>query len=499
MIRDWTIRQRILASFAVILGLMIAMAIAAYTALGHIRQEAALVETNSLYYATEISAAHSLSYSLTQEYAMVMDATRRQKQLALIRDNTELLRNLIARYETTINTPREREDFDAFKQSEATFMTVRDDIVTGTANRKDQDAVARVDAELDPAFEKSLAAIQVVIDGNKSAEADAIRQITTAVSTAETRVALSFGAALFAALFCGYYLLRAITRPLGKLSTQLEQSGSLVNTSVSDIAATARQQEVMATEVATTTLEIGATSKEISATSKELVRTMNDVSRVADQSAALAGSGQTGLTQMEDTMRQIIAAAGSINAKLAVLNEKAGNIGQVVTTITKVADQTNLLSLNAAIEAEKAGEYGRGFAVVATEIRRLADQTAVATYDIEQMVKEIQSAVSAGVMSMDKFSEEVRRGMQAVEQIGGQLSQIIQQVQALAPRVESVNEGMQAQTTGAEQISEALTQLSSAAQHTVESLRQSSQAIDELQRASKNLSTDVSSFKSKVA
>ena len=134
-------------------------------------------------------------------------------------------------------------------------------------------------------------------------------------------------------------------------------------------------------------------------------------------------------------------AAGSINAKLAVLNEKAGNINQVVTTITKVADQTNLLSLNAAIEAEKAGEYGRGFLVVATEIRRLADQTAVATYDIEQMVKEMQSAVSAGVMGMDKFSEEVRRGMQEVQQVGGQLSQIIQQVQALAPRFEAVNEG----------------------------------------------------------
>ena len=97
----------------------------------------------------------------------------------------------------------------------------------------------------------------------------------------------------------------------------------------------------------------------------------------------------------------------------------------MVTTIAKVADQTNLLSLNAAIEAEKAGEYGRGFSVVATEIRRLADQTAVATYDIEQMVREIQSAVAAGVMGMDKFSEEVRRGMSEVTQVGDQLSQII--------------------------------------------------------------------------
>src|SRR5687768_10090136 len=163
---------------------------------------------------------------------------------------------------------------------------------------------------------------------------------------------------------------------------------------------------------------------------------------------------------MESTMSHVMQAAGSINAKLAVLNEKAGNINQVVTTITKVADQTNLLSLNAAIEAEKAGEYGRGFAVVATEIRRLADQTAVATYDIEQMVKEMQSAVSAGVMGMDKFSEEVRRGVEEVRQVSTQLVQIIQQVQSLTPRFETVNDGMEAQTTSAQQISEALRQLS---------------------------------------
>jgi methyl-accepting chemotaxis protein WspA len=182
-----------------------------------------------------------------------------------------------------------------------------------------------------------------------------------------------------------------------------------------------------------------------------------------------------------------------------VLNEKAGNITQVVTTITKVADHTNLLSLNAAIEAEKAGEYGRGFAVVATEIRRLADQTAVATYDIEQMVKDIQSAVAAGVMGMDKFSDEVRRGMQEVQHVGGQLSQIIHEVQLLAPRVESVNEGMQAQASGAEQISQSLTLLTEAARQTVTSLNQSSVAIGELNQVSSGLRNGVSRFKLQAA
>jgi methyl-accepting chemotaxis protein WspA len=290
-----------------------------------------------------------------------------------------------------------------------------------------------------------------------------------------------------------------MTDELTVLVGQVQKSSNQVGSSVTAIAATAKQQQATASEIAATTTEIGATSKEISATSKELVRTMNEVSTVAEQTATLASSGQAGLSRMEESMPQVMQAAGSINARLAVLNEKAGNINQVVTTIAKVADQTNLLSLNAAIEAEKAGEYGRGFSVVAAEIRRLADQTAVATYDIEQMVKEIQSAISAGVMGMDKFSEEVRRGIQDVQQVGGQLSQIIQQVQALVPRFETVNEGMQAQATGAEQISEALLQLTGAAQQTVESLRQSTSAIDDLNQVSGNLHSSVSRFNLEAA
>jgi methyl-accepting chemotaxis protein WspA len=222
---------------------------------------------------------------------------------------------------------------------------------------------------------------------------------------------------------------------------------------------------------------------------------MNEVSTVADQTARLAAQGQTGLTRMEQTMGNVMAATTSINAKLAILSDKAGNINQVVTTISKVADQTNLLSLNAAIEAEKAGEYGRGFAVVATEIRRLADQTAVATYDIEQMVKEIQTAIAASAMGMDKFSEEVRRGLEDVELVGSQLTEIILQVQAMSPRCEAVNEGMQAQATGAEQITEALAQLSEAAQQTVDSLRRSNQVIDGLNQAAVGMRSGASRFK----
>ena len=282
---------------------------------------------------------------------------------------------------------------------------------------------------------------------------------------------------------------------LGGLVNQVQQSGIQVTSSATEIAATAKQQEATAAEQAATVNEIVATSTEISATSKELVRTMEEVARVAETTAAAASNGQAGLDKMENTMHHVVEASVSIASKLEVLNEKASNINTVVTTITKVADQTNLLSLNAAIEAEKAGEYGQGFAVVATEIRRLADQTAVATWDIGQMVKEMQSAVTAGVMSVEKFSEEVRRSVQEVESVGVQLVQIIEQVQALTPRFESVHEGMQSQSLAADQIKQAMVQLNEAAHQTVDSLRQSNSAIERLNDAAHGLQTGVTRFK----
>ena len=282
---------------------------------------------------------------------------------------------------------------------------------------------------------------------------------------------------------------------LNTLVTQVQESGIQVTSSSTVIAATAKEHEATVTEQAATTNQIMATATQISATSHELANTMHEVADIADKTTVSANDGQDALASMENTMLQMSDATASITSKLAVLSEKAANINTVVTTITKVADQTNLLSLNAAIEAEKAGEYGLGFAVVATEIRRLADQTAVATWDIEQMVKEMQSAVSAGVMGMDKFSEEVTRGVDEVRQIGSQLAQIIEEVQTLTPRFDAVNEGMQSQSHGAQQISDGMVQLNEATQLSVESLRQSNTSIDKLKQAANALQDGISQFR----
>jgi methyl-accepting chemotaxis protein WspA len=287
---------------------------------------------------------------------------------------------------------------------------------------------------------------------------------------------------------------RKMIQDLRSLIGKIQRSSITLLSTATEIAATSRQQEQAVFDYSASTNQAAAAVNEISATSQELLKTMNEVNRVANQTAQMASTGQQGLASMDLTMRQLADSTTSIGSKLSVISERAANINLAVTTITKVADQTNLLSINAAIEAEKAGEYGLGFLVVAREIRRLADMTAVATLDIERMVKEMQYSVSAGVMEMDKFSEQVRKVVGEVGQIGGQLGQIINGAQALHRQFDQVTEGMRVQSQGAEQIREAMTRLSEAANQTSLALREFNKATGSLREAVGGLKDEVSRF-----
>ncbi len=289
--------------------------------------------------------------------------------------------------------------------------------------------------------------------------------------------------------------LRMMTDNLNTLVGQVKQASIKLTSTATELSATSKDQEGAINSFGASTSQIAAAVKEISATGQDLVQTMADVNTVATNTAELAELGRTGLSGMDATMRQLTQSTSTISSKLGAINDKAADITMVVTTITKVSDQTNLLSVNAAIEAEKAGEYGLGFLVVAREIRRLADQTGVATLDIEQMVKEMQTAVSAGVMEMDKFSEQVRKGVDDVAGISAQLAQIIESVQTLTRRFEQVTEGMQSQSQGAHQINDAMLQLTSGARQTIGSLQEFNSATAGLREAISLLKQEIERFK----
>ena len=288
---------------------------------------------------------------------------------------------------------------------------------------------------------------------------------------------------------------QAMSCNLNSLIVKVQQSGIQVTTSATEISASSKQVEAAMTEQAASTNQVVATIREITALSENLARVTETIEIKAQSTAAIASEGQKDLGQMEFTMQQLAQGTDSMSARLGTISEKVNNINAVILTINKVADQTNLLSLNAAIEAEKAGEYGLGFAVVAREIRRLADQTAIATIDIEQIVKEMQSAVSTGVTEMDKFTHDVSHSVANVRSVGSRMTQVIGQVQDLTPQLEMLAQGMNTQSEGAQQINEAMIQLSETSSHTLSSLQEANGAVEQLYGAAQGLHQEVSGFK----
>lgn len=289
--------------------------------------------------------------------------------------------------------------------------------------------------------------------------------------------------------------INGMTGSLQRIVSQVKRSGLELTSTARQLSVASTQQETVVQALEKSTGEAAVASREISVTGKELGEAMADVAEVATDTAAVASAGRNDLAGVGETMAHLETATGEFSERLSVIRQRAEEINVVITTITKVADQTNLLSINAAIEAEKAGEYGHGFLVVAREIRRLADQTAVATLDIERLVEQMQQAVGAGVMQMDRFSAEVKTGVSRVGDISEQFADVIDKVQGLNQRFDQVNEGMQAQTSGAAQITENLVTLSDSSKAATETLAEFRQASGHMVQAIEGLTDTVSRFR----
>ncbi|MBP5975331.1 methyl-accepting chemotaxis protein [Brasilonema sp. CT11] len=288
--------------------------------------------------------------------------------------------------------------------------------------------------------------------------------------------------------------IKYMVQDLNFLIRKTQEFGIQVSSSATGLLATARQQEVVTANQVESTDNVLNSVQEILHLIKKLVHQMDEVASMSDETAEFASHGQSDLVHMEETMQEMENASNNIFTRLQTINQTAKNVTSIVTQITKVADKTNLLSLNAEIEAEKAGEYGRGFAVVASEVRRLANQTAVAAIDIEQMVDQMQLVVSEGMAEMDSFITKVHHGVANISNVSVQLTKIIELVQALSPNFEEVNTAMQNQSESVKTINDLIVELSQGMQQIKNSLQDTYIAIQDLNEMTGTLREQVSRF-----
>ncbi len=286
----------------------------------------------------------------------------------------------------------------------------------------------------------------------------------------------------------------AMTNHLSRLIGKIQESGAQVSASSTEIATSARLQETAAADQAESTKTIGGSARMISATSAELARNARDIAEAVDRTASSAESGRGGLQEMEATIGRVLETAALVSERLDEISRNTLSISATAESVNKISQQANLLSLNAAIEAEKAGASGRGFAVVAREVRRLSDHTSGAVQSVRKVVEGMNAAVHAGVMEMDKFVNEVQTAARVISDIGKRFDGILADVAGLLPRFEAVNTATEDQSRRADEIARAMERLLQLAQGTAQSLKQFQTAADSLSAAAAGMKDELSFF-----
>lgn len=267
-------------------------------------------------------------------------------------------------------------------------------------------------------------------------------------------------------------LSNAVSTMLEALKEQTQEINSTLASAVSQMSSTASQLASSATETSSTITQVGGTVEEVRHIAHKANETTREVIEDSQRMREVSTEGSEASQKAEDSMRVINTEMERVAETIIRLSEQTQNIGEIVEAVNDIADQSNLLSINASIEASKAGEFGKGFAVVAQEMKDLTEQSKVATAKIGSILGEIQQSTGSAVMAAERGGKAVAEGMELAVMAGISIGKLAESVENASTVVEQIGASSKQQLTGMDQLVDAMDNIKSASDQNADGTRQ---------------------------
>ncbi|MEH8017281.1 methyl-accepting chemotaxis protein [Rheinheimera muenzenbergensis] len=538
MLRTITIQKRLLAAFGVLALLLAITGIFSLQSISKVRAQADMVETNllpAISYLGQVESLTAETRAMTLRLLLAIDITQEGKTFERIDTLNKEKTAVSKQYEATIVLAEERTLYKTFADVDAEYTELQG---RALALLKQEELGAAQDLldRMNPLADKMVEQLKQLSAVNQQAAADARKASIATYDTAKFTVISLIIIAIAIAMGIAILISRSVNAPLAQavLSARYIADGDLtqsltvdgndeltelaqalkqmqqklrdaighIASSSSQLASAAEQLNVITDESAKALqlqndeVQQAATAiTEMSSAVDEVADTALKTSEASSQSAELAKDGAKKVLQTSNVIEKMNGDVQHSTKVISTLADKVSSINQVLEVIRSVADQTNLLALNAAIEAARAGEAGRGFAVVADEVRSLAHRTQTSTGEIEQMIQQVQTSAKEAVNAMNLISGNADNAKQVATAAAEALTLIDKNIMEISDQNHVIAGAAEEQSKVAREIDRNIVTISDLASQTADGSSQTTASAGELSRLAIELNALVSKFK----